>query len=277
MQQEHEGDQRHDDTFLQQGRPQGLDGRQDQVGPVIDRDDLHPLGQALRDGLDLGLGIVDHVERIGAHPLQHDAAGDLALAIQLSDAPALVGHDLDPRHIAQKDRDAAFGADRDHLQIGDAVQIAAPAHHELELRQLDRAPAGVHVAGRNRLADLGQGDAKRPHPHRIDGDRVLLHEAADAGDFRHAIGTADGKAHHPVLQGPQLGKAQVLALQRVLIDPAHARRIRPKRGRHPVRQTRCGGVEVFQHAGPRPVGVHAVLEDDVDEGDAEERKPPHHP
>ena len=201
----------------------------------------------MRDGLDLGLGIVDHVESIGAHALKHDAAGDLAFSIQLSNAPALVGHDLDPRNIAQKDRDAAFGADRDHLKITDAVQIAAPPHHELEFRQLDRAPAGVHVAGRNCLSDLGQGDAKRPHPHRIHGDRVLLHKPADTCDFRHAIGTADGKAHHPVLQGPQLGKAQVLALQRVLIDPAHARRIRPKRGRHPVGQARCGRVQILQH------------------------------
>lgn len=120
-------------------------------------------------------------------------------------------------------------------------------------------------------------DAKRPHPHRIDGDRVLFHKPADAGDFRHAVGTADGKTHYPILQGPQLGQAQVLALQRVLIDPAHARRIWPKRGRHSIRQTCCGGVEVFQHARAGPVGVHAIFEDDVDERDAEEREPPHDP
>ena len=65
----------------------------------------------------------------------------------------------------------------------------------------------------------------------------------------------------------------------------HARIGRPSRRRW--RPDRCVGVtpagsrdaarvEEFQHARARPVDVGAVLEDDVDERDAEERKPAHH-
>ena len=79
----------------------------------------------------------------------------------------------------------------------------------------------------------------------------------------------------PVLDGTQLGEALLRAAHDVLIDPADAGRIRPEARRHPGRQPPRGGAEIFEHARARPVEVGAVLEDHVDERDAEEREAAH--
>ena len=51
----------------------------------------------------------------------------------------------------------------------------------------------------------------------------------------------------------------------------------PSVGRHTGGQLAPNAVQVLQHPRARPVEVGAVLEDDVDEGHAEERVPPHRP
>ena len=53
-----------------------------------------------------------------------------------------------------------------------------------------RAPADVHVAGADRIAQLRQANAEGAQPLRIDHDVVLLDEAADAGDLGDAFGLA---------------------------------------------------------------------------------------
>ena len=103
VQEEHDAHERDDDALLDQRALERLDGIVDQLGAVVDGDDLGALRQA---GGDLGqarLDVVDHVQRVGAEPLQDDAARDLALAVQLGDAAALVRPELDPRDIADAD------------------------------------------------------------------------------------------------------------------------------------------------------------------------------
>ena len=55
-----------------------------------------------------------------------------------------------------------FALDDDLLEVGDALEIAAAAHHVLGLGKFDRAAADIHVAGADRVADLWQRDAERP-------------------------------------------------------------------------------------------------------------------
>ncbi len=52
----------------------------------------------------------------------------------------------------------SIGLQHDVFDVGDALEVAAAAHHELELGQLDGAPADIHVAGADRIADLRQSE-----------------------------------------------------------------------------------------------------------------------
>ena len=121
----------------------------------------------------------------------------------------------------------------------------------------------------------GDGDAVCAQPVGIDGDLVLLDEAADArhfGDARHA---RQFVLQEPVLQRAQLGKVVAVRFQRVHERPADAGGVGPKRGSNAGRQGGRCLVECFQYAGARPVDVRAILEDDVDERESEERVAAH--
>src|SRR5207253_5168721 len=136
--------------------------------------------------------------------------------------------EFDPCHVLEQHRDAAFALDDDLLQVGQALDIAAAAYRKLGLRELDRAPADIHVAGAQRFADLGQRNAEPLQPPRIDDHAVLLNEAADAGDLSNAFCFGDPVADVPILNGSQLGEALLLPVHDVLIDPSDAGRVRPQ-------------------------------------------------
>ena len=110
----------------------------------------------------------------------------------------------------------------------------------------------------------------------IDHDAVLLDEAADAGDFGHAFRLGEPEADIPILDGAKLGEVLLRSAHHVLIDPADAGRVRSERGGDARRQPLRGGVQIFEHARARPVDVGAILEDHIDEGDAEKGEAAHH-
>src|SRR5262249_9361096 len=112
---------------------------------------------------------------------------------------------------------------------------------------------------------------------RIDDDAVLLDEAPDARDFRNALGLGDGIPHLPVLYGAQLGEVLLHTADYVLVDPAHSGGVGSERRSNARRQSLRRGSEVFENAGASPIQVRAVLEDDIDERNAEKGKPAHHP
>jgi hypothetical protein len=83
-------------------------------------------------------------------------------------------------------------------------------------------------------------------------------------------------AQKPVLDGAQLGKVVAVALQGVFVDPADAGGVGAQGRGHPLGQAAGDEIKVFQHTAAGPVEVGAVLEDDVNEGDAEKGITPHH-
>src|SRR5262249_15751122 len=87
VQQEYDADERDNYTLLDQRVPQRVDGRIDQVRTVIDGHYVHRPRQAVRDLLEPLLDVLDDVERFHSEPLQHDAAGDLSLAVKFGDTP----------------------------------------------------------------------------------------------------------------------------------------------------------------------------------------------
>ncbi len=276
MKQKDHAHRSNDQAFLEQRPFQVVDRTLDQLGAIIDRHDLGPGRQARGDLGDLGLDVGDHVECVLAEARHDDAGGHLALAVQLGDAAPLGGHQLDAGDVAHPHRRAALGLEHDVGDVLLALQVAATPHHVFLLGELHHPPADVAVGGADGLRDCIERDAVAGQAQRIDGDLVLAHEAADAGDFGHALRLGELVAHVPVLQAAGVGQAHVLAEHRVLVDPAHAGRIRPDLRRDALRQAAGSRAQIFEHARACPVDVGAVLEDHIHVGRAEHREAAHH-
>ena len=100
---------------------------------------------------------------------------------------------------------------------------------------------------------------------------VLLDEAADGGDFRHAFDRGQLVAQIPVLHGAQFGQVAVGGIERIHEGPADAGGVRAEAGRDALRQLPAQAAEIFEHAAARPIGIGAVLKNHIDEGEAVER------
>ena len=159
----------------------------------------------------------------------------------------------------------------------DGLDVPEAAHHELGLGQLDETAADVVVAALDGALDLPQRNPVGQQLVGIDGHLVLLDEAADAGHLGDAGHAGQLVAQVPVLDRAQLGEVAAAAGvdEDVLVDPADAGGVRTEPRLHPLGQAVTGEAQVLQHAAARPVHIGAVLEDDVDEGEAEEGVPPH--
>ncbi len=275
MQQEDDAHERNDQAFLGECRLERRDRALDQLGAVVDGHDLGAGGQAGGNLRELCLHVVDDGERVLAKALHGDAGDGLAFAVELGDTAAFVRHQLHAGDVAQQHRSPVLRLQDDLLDVLRSTEVAAPAHHELGLGQLHHAAAYVHVRLADGVAHLGQRDLEGLQASRIDDDRVLAHEAADAGDLGHAVRLGDGEADLPVLRGSELGKRALGRHHGVLVDPADAGRVGTQRRRHAIGKLALGGGQIFEHARTRPVEVGAVLEDDVHEAHAEEREAAH--
>ena len=119
--------------------------------------------------------------------MQNDASNGFSFAIHLGNAAALIRRQLNARHVAQQHRHAALALDNDLLKIGEALDVAATAHHEFGFGKLDGAAADVDIARTQRIANFRQRYAERLQPARIDYHAVLLDESANAGNLSHAL------------------------------------------------------------------------------------------
>ena len=118
MQQEDHAHQGDDQAFLDERSLQRFDGAIDQVGTVIDGLDAHALRQARRHFRQPILHVLDHRQRVLAEALQRDSGDDLPLPVHLGDAAALVGGQLDARHVLEQHGHAALVLDHDLLEVG---------------------------------------------------------------------------------------------------------------------------------------------------------------
>ena len=223
MQQENDADQRDDQAFLGQRALERVDGTVDQFGAVIDGLDADPRGQPGADLGNLGLEVVDDLQRILPVARHGDAGHHLALAVQLGQPAPLVGHQLDAADVGDAHRRAVLRLEDEVFDVLPAAQVAAAAHHVFGFGHLQRAAADVAVGIADHLGDAHQRDAVSLELGRVDRDLVLLHEAADAGDLGHPRRLGQLVAQIPVLQGAQLGQRLVLGQHGVLVHPADAR------------------------------------------------------
>ena len=271
--QDHEGDDQHleDELVLQR-----LDRPFDQLRPVVGRDDLDPVRERGRDGLQAFLDSLDDVHRVLAVAHHDDSGRDLTLAVELRDAPPDLGTELDLRHVPEADGCSLLvGLDDDLLEIRDRPDVAAGPDHVLGAAPLDETPADLTVGGTNRFDDRHERHSVRREPVGIDRDLILAHEAAKARHFRHARNGLEVVANVPVLDRPQIRERVLAALvhEGVLEDPAHPGRIRTELRPGPLGQARLDFREVLERAATRPVEVRTFFEDDVDVREAEVGEP----
>ena len=100
----------------------------------------------------------------------------------------------------------------------------------------------------------------------------MFDEAADGSNLGHTGHGPELVLHIPVLQTAQLRQVALAAGvdQDVLQTPANPGGVRAELGGSALRQFACHAAQILQHAAARPVEIGAVLEDDVDEREAEE-------
>ena len=206
-----------------------IDRALDQRRTIVDGNDLDAGRQSGLQLLEPRLHRLDRLPCVLSGAQHDDAADDLAFTVELGDAAAHFRPELDPRDILEEHGRAAFGhLHRNRAEIVERFEIAARAHHVLGLRQLDHRAAGLLIGA----ADGGDHFAERKvvglQARRIDDHLVLAHHAADRGDFRDI-----GQRLQLVFEKPVLQRAQLCEIvsagaihQRVLVDPAHARRVR---------------------------------------------------
>ena len=279
MHQKQHAHQRNDDEFLQQLVLEIVHRAFDQAAAVVGRHDFHALGQSGLELRKLLAHPLDDLQRVFAVAHHDDAAGHLALAVQLGEPAPQLGAQVHIGHVLHIDgRAVRIHADGDVADVVDGLDVAQRPHHEFALRHLDQAAADIVVAAPDGVLHLRERDVVEGQLVRIHFHLVLLHIAAHAGNLGDAGHRLQRVAQIPVLDGAQLGQVVLAALvhQRVFIDPAHAGGVRPQRRRDARRQELGGIVQVFQHPGAGPVHVRAVLEDDVHEREAEERIAAHH-
>ncbi len=236
------------------------------------RDDLDALRERGLQLLEPVLHAGDDVQRVLAVSHDDDPAHGVAEAVEIRDAAADLGPDLDPRDVAQEHRRTAGpGLDDDLLEVGDAARVPAAADHVLAARELHQAAAHLVVALADRGDHLVERQVVRGEPGGIDRDLVLLDEPADGRHFGHAGNGLQRVAHGPVLVGSELVRVvRARAIhQRVLEHPADAGRVGAEFGLDALGQPRLDLREVLDDARPGPVEVGAVLEDHVHVREAE--------
>ena len=212
-------------------------GQRDQVGAVVEGHDLDVLGQDLFvELLGLGLDALQDVLGLFAGSHQDDAFHGVILFLEAELAQARRDADLHPADILHQHRRAVVHRQHD---IADVLQRgdAADAAHVIELAALRiETAAGIGVVGGERGFHLRHRQAGAGDLGGIEQHLVLHRAAAEAGIVGHAGHRSEGRLDHPVLEGLELHRRAVGALQHIAIDQARRRGQRRDRRRHAAGQ-----------------------------------------
>lgn len=267
--QEHEEHHREDD-FDQRHLEVG-DGAGDEFRAHVDGDNFHARWQSWLNLMQLGLHAFNHLKRVLTLAHDDDAGDSFALAIEVAHAPAAVRAEDDLADVAHADGRAVLIREQHICDVRSGVEITAAAHHVFRAAEFHQPPAGFDIAAAHGLTDATDGDAVGAQAIGIHSDLELPAEAADGRDLRDTGHGLEVVAQIPILIRAQVGERVAAGFihERVVENPPERRGIRPQLRAHALRQTRPHGGEVFLRAGPRPVQVRALLEDEIDVGVAE--------
>ena len=101
----------------------------------------------------------------------------------------------------------------------------------------------------------------------------MLYESADGRDFGNTLYGRERVTQIPILNGAQLGEIMLSRVidECVFVNPAYSSGVRADCWVHSFGKRTAHRIEVFNHAGTRPINVSAILKNDVDERFAEHR------
>ena len=199
---DHGGD---DDHLLDEGVAERRDRPLDQARAVVDRHDLDPGREGRTELLDLLLHAADDVQRVLAIAHHDDAGHGLSVAVQIGGAAADLGAHAHAGDVLHEDRSAAFArADDDAVDVLAVLEIAAAPDEILALRHLDHAAAHVAVRAPHGRGHVGDRQSEATESDRVDGDLVLLLEAAHRGDLGDARDARERVPERVVLERPEL-------------------------------------------------------------------------
>ena len=110
--------------------------------------------------------------------------------------------------------------DDDLLQVFDRLDEADAADEELDAVFLQHLRAHIDVRLAHGLVNVHERDPVGAQFVGVNVDLILLHEAADAGDFAHAFDGVELVAEIPVLDGTQFGEVEAFRLDGIPKDLA---------------------------------------------------------
>src|SRR5882762_10732662 len=255
-----------DDDF-KDGLLHSTDRVVNQLGSVIDRNDLHSFRKAGLDLFDLGFHPVDDFQRILAVAHDDDTRDDFARTIEFSKAATQVGAHHHLADIFHTDlRTALADAQRDVFKILQRARVTAAANHILRAPKFKQSSTGFVVPSAYRLDYAADRDAIRLQTIRVQVHLELARITTDGRNIGYAWHRAQVITQIPVLIRTQIGET-VLARrihQSVLIDPPESGGVRAKLGLNPIRQSGKDAREILQYSCARPVKIGSVRKDYID-------------
>src|SRR5579875_2043409 len=224
MKQEHHDHNADDNRFCDEVPLQGVDRCVDEPGTIVAGNDFHARRKALFYLGEFRLDVVDDRESVLTIAHHDDAADGLPLPVPFGDSFAQVGAEAHNPKIAHQNRRAVVASNRNVLQVAELLDIAHATDHVIGAGHLEHAPADLVVAVANLVDHHLERNVQRKQAVRVELHLVLSDESTDSCDLRHAWDGFELVAYIPLLQGIQVGKAQVMALveQDVLVHPAGA-------------------------------------------------------
>ena len=238
----------------------------DQLGTIVDRQDLHTLGQARLDLRDLRLHTFDHIERVFALAHDDDTGDHVPRTVKIRHAAPQVRPQAYLPDVLHSDRGAVIADLQNNvLEIPDGTRVTQAADHVLRAAEIYEPATDVVVALPDGLDHLADGQPVSLQTVGIHVDLILLVEAADRRHFRDAGDRPQVIAQVPVLARAQFRQAVLIGLvgEHVLKHPAEPRGVRPELGLDLLREARQDRGKVLERARAGPIDVGPVIEDDV--------------
>ncbi len=232
-----------------------LHGVVDEVGALVDRDDLHARRQPRFQSRQALVQRLDHELRVLALDHLHDALDDVVALVETDDPGARARARLHRgRDVADEDRAALAARDGDALDVLDRAEEPDPAHDERLLAPAQEPAAGVAARVAERLRHLVDRHRVLLQQVRVEPDLVLLQCPAEADHVGDAGHHAQVRADDPVLDRAHLVARHVgRRLERIPVDLAERVRERRELRLHAGREV--DDLQLLEHLLPREVVV----------------------
>ena len=262
--------ERDEDDFLEQRAPKRVGRLRDQRGAVVEGNNLHARRQASRDLIDTRLDGIDDLLCVRAAAHDDDAADGFVAAFDERRHAERIA-DVDGAELTHVDRHTPRRGDDDVLEIRDRLHQADAPHDGPRAVGFEHVAADVLVAVADGFDHAAEREVVVAEANRIDVDLILLHVAADGGDFGDARHRVQLIADEPVLQRAQVAKGKPIAVNGVPEHVANACRVGPEYRHRAFRHLAAEQAQTLEHAAAREILIDLVLEDDVDHREAERR------